>query len=402
MAVTAAQIASTRTTKPVALVCAAHFLNHFYLLLLPPLFPLLREIYGVGYTELGATITVLSLTTGLTQAPVGFLVDRYGARALLVGAVTLLSAAILLVGLLPWYGALLALMVTAGLANAVFHPANYAILNSTVEPAHMGRAFSVHTFAGYLGAAVAPGTILFLASALGPQTALLACGVAGGLVSLLIAFGSGSLRSADSATHRARAARPTPGAQVALLFTLPLILGLLFFAGLSMTVHGIADFGVATLNLNGLSLAAAGSAISAFLFAAPVGVLIGGVVADRVKRHALVGLTCFAVMGVAIAAIALSDPSLVALAALLAIAGLANGIVAPSRDMLIRELAPPGATGKVFGFVSTGYNLGGILAPPLFGYLLDLGRGDGVLWTVVALSVLTAATVIATGAQRRN
>ncbi|MFB3087663.1 MAG: MFS transporter, partial [Acidiferrobacterales bacterium] len=147
-----------RSAKVIGLVSTGHFFSHFYMLLLPPLFPMLRDVYGVGFTELGLVIAAFSLTTGLTQVPVGFLVDRYGARGILIGGLMLESLAIGLVGLFPFYGALLALMVLAGLANAVYHPADYAILTASVHRARMGRAFSIHTFAGYLGAAVAPVT----------------------------------------------------------------------------------------------------------------------------------------------------------------------------------------------------------------------------------------------------
>ena len=160
------------TRRVVALVSAAHFFSHFYMLLLPPLFPLMREDFGVGFAELGFAITVYSLTTGLTQAPVGFLVDRFGARGILIAGLMVESVAVILIGLFPGYSMLLLLMILSGLGNAVFHPADYAILNARVAPQRIGRAFSIHTFSGLLGAAIAPPLVVALAAAFDWRTAL--------------------------------------------------------------------------------------------------------------------------------------------------------------------------------------------------------------------------------------
>ena len=128
--------------KVIGLISTGHFLSHFYMLLLPPLFPVLREVYGVGFTELGLALTAFSLTTGFTQAPIGFLVDRYGARGILIAGVMLESLVIVLIAFFPFYAALVALLVLAGLANAVYHPADYAILNASVARERMGLKVS--------------------------------------------------------------------------------------------------------------------------------------------------------------------------------------------------------------------------------------------------------------------
>jgi len=187
-----------KNAKVIALISTGHFMSHFYMLLLPPLFPVLREVYGVGFTELGLALTAFSLTTGITQAPVGFLVDRYGARGILIAGVALESLAIVLIGFFPVYAALVALLVLAGIANAVYHPADYAILNASVAKERMGRAFSIHTFAGYLGAALAPVTMIALMNWTDWQTALVICGVCGAAVAGIMALNSEVLLDATS------------------------------------------------------------------------------------------------------------------------------------------------------------------------------------------------------------
>jgi MFS family permease len=390
--------------KVIGLISAGHFLSHFYMLLLPPLFPVLREVYGVGFTELGLALTAFSLTTGFTQAPIGFLVDRYGARGILIAGVMLESLVIVLIAFFPFYAALVALLVLAGLANAVYHPADYAILNASVGRERMGRAFSIHTFAGYLGAALAPVTMIALMSWTDWRTALVICGVLGGVVAIVMALNSEVLldatSSVDSGYEQRDASRPSG---LRLLFSTPILLGLLFFTGLSMAGHGITDFSVSALHLiYEAPLIEAGAVLSAFLFASPVGVLLGGWVADRTVHHDRFAASCFVVIAAMIFMVAAIEMSLETIAIVFAVAGLANGLVAPSRDMLIRAVTPPGEMGKVFGFVSVGYNIGGIIAPVMFGYILDHADPGLLFWLVGAISLSTVATVMVTGRQGRG
>ena len=391
------------TTRVVALVSAAHFFSHFYMLLLPPLFPLMREDFGVGYTELGLAITVYSVTTGLTQAPVGFLVDRFGARGILITGLMLESAAVVLVGLFPSYTALLLLMVLSGLGNAVFHPADYAILNARVPADRIGRAFSIHTFSGLLGAAIAPPLVVALAAASDWQTALVVCGSVGGALGLLLAANMGALREPAQPAAAGPDAESRAAGGLRVLFTAPLLLAVAFFVGLSMFGRGISTFGISALEMQHPGdLSQVALVLSVFLFASPAGVLLGGRIADRVHRHDLFVTGCLALVAACAFTVAALTPPLAVTALIFGIAGLASGCVAPSRDMMVRALTPPGQSGKVFGFVSTGYNIGGVVAPPMFGLVLDHAAPAHVFAAVGALALLTIATVLLTGQSSRR
>ena len=410
----AATIEATATTsrrssaRAVAVVSTAHFASHFYLLLLPPLFPLLREVYGVGYTELGFAISVFSIVTACTQVPVGFAVDRFGARRILIAGLFLEAAAFALVGLVPVYGAFLALMAVAGLANAVYHPADYSLLNASVDPRRMGRAFSFHTSAGMLGQAIGPVTMVYLMTLTDWRTALVLCAAGGAAVGLLVAVNAPALKdrvAPEASDHGFRADSALSGATgVRLLLSAPILLGLLFFFGISVAGHGIHSFGVSALHIiHDAPIAAATTVLSAYLFASPIGVLAGGWVADRVKRrHDAVAATCFVVTAMCIGAVAMFPLPLVAIGVLFAITGLFSGMVSPSRDMLIRSMSPPGEIAKVFGFVSTGFNLAGVAAPVMFGYLLDRSDPGIVFWVVAAVYLITIFTVMTTGRAHRK
>lgn len=401
------------SARAVAVVSTAHFTSHFYLLLLPPLFPLLRDAYGVGYTELGFAVSVFSIVTACTQAPVGFAVDRFGARRLLAAGLLLEGAAFVLIGLAPFYAALVALMAVAGLANSVYHPADYSLLNASVNPRRMGRAFSFHTSAGMLGNAVAPVTMVFLMAFMDWRAALTLCGGVGIAVGLLVACNGRVLREGpgreDDGAGRAAAGAAGSAAGgaaglsgIRLLMSAPILLGTLFFFGISVAGYGIHSFSVSALHiLHEAPIAAATTVLTAYLFASPVGVLAGGWAADRIRRrHDAFAAACIVLVAVCIGAVAAFRPPLAVIAGFFVVAGFFSGMVAPSRDMLIRSMSPPGEIAKVFGFVSTGFNLGGIVAPVTFGFLLDRSDPGIVFWAVALASLATVFTVLTTGRAR--
>src|SRR3954470_23306835 len=177
--------------QAIALVSAAHFANHFQGLVLPPLFPFLKEQLGVGFDELGLALTVANIVAVSAQLPVGFLVDRLGSRRMLIAALLGAGVAFIALGLAPSYLHLLFAMALVGLTNAVFHPADYALLSAKIPTSRLCRAFSIHTFCGFLGNAVAPVTMAALVAFGGLSFGLTAAGVLALVVALPLALARG-------------------------------------------------------------------------------------------------------------------------------------------------------------------------------------------------------------------
>lgn len=386
--------------KVISLIGVAHFFSHFYILLLPPLFPILKDAFGVSYVDLGLFVMAFSAATGVSQIVCGYLVDRIGAKGILIGGLALEGLAFLLIGLTGSYWAVLGLMAVAGIANGVYHPADYAILSASVSERRMGRAFSLHTFTGFFGGAVVPGTIIVLAGAFGWQTGVALCGAAGIAAALgLVVFGR-SLKHEPGADRRRKpgakgASGPTP---VSVLLSPPILMCLLFFTLLALAQGGINQFLIAALNaLYGTPVEQATVALTAYLFGTAGGILVGGQIADRTRSHNRVAATCFLLTSVAVLIVGMVAMPLWMLIALMVAQGLAQGVIMPSRDMLVRSVTPPGAMGKVFGFVSTGFSIGGIVSPLLFGFLLDHGQPSLVFYVVagfMAVSLVTVFTAI--------
>ena len=389
----------TETAKVIGLIGAAHCVSHFYILMLAPLFPVIRAEFGASYTELGLALAAFNIVSAVLQTPTGILVDRVSARGVLVGGLLLGAAALAGAALLPSFWGFVAMFALLGAANTAYHPADYALLSRHVPAARMGSAYSIHTFAGMVGSAAAPPVLLMLSNALGWRGAyLVSAGIGAAVAVLLIVFG-GVLSGGPAREARDKAAAAP--ADRRLLLSAPVLLNLATFILLALMGSGLQNFSVAALaGLWGTPLAVANTGLSVFLLASALGVLAGGYVAIRTARHdtaAIVGLVAFTACVLVVGLVDLNDALLIAA---LAVAGLCNGGIMPSRDMLVRAVTPPGAFGTVFGFVTNGFAIGGIVTPLIFGWLLDHGSPRGVFIAAAAFGLL-AIVVVMLGARQR-
>src|SRR5467141_4527559 len=260
------QAKADASLRTLGAVSTAHWVSHFHLFVLPMLFPFLKEQLGVGYIELGFALTVFAVVSGLTQAPIGYLADHIGARKVLLIGLTLGGSALIMLGLHLSYPWLIASAVLLGLANSVYHPAAYAILSAHMDEARMGRAFSIHTFAGFLGGAVAPAIVAALVTMTGGHGALIVSGAVGPLVALLLLIvGIPDASAADRKVDGVRAPQQN-------IVTPAIIVLTIFFMLLSLSNAGIGNFGVVALMSGyGASFSSANIALTAFLGASAIG-----------------------------------------------------------------------------------------------------------------------------------
>jgi len=386
--------AAGQRNRVVGLICAGHTYSHFTVLALPPLFLMMKDDLGVGFAALGGLVTAYAIATAVAQTPVGMVVDRFGGRRALVLGLLVQGVALGLIGLTDSYWQVMALMTLAGLGNSVYHPADFAIMGARIDERHMGRAVGIHAFSGYLGFAIAPPTMLALASVAGWRGAMAVVGVVGVVIMALLMWQGGLL---DDRGRGARGPerRHTLRQSFAVMGSGQMLALFFFYLLTTVSTAGVmALSAVAVIALYDADLVQANIGLTGFLVAASGGVLAGGMVADRSAHHNRVAAATLFVMAGSLLVIAFGVLDLWLVIGALTVAGFCYGLSTPSRDLLVRAVTPPGAIGTAFGFTSTGLSLGNGIGPVLCGWVMDHGRPDMVFVVIAAFTLVAVLTVV--------
>lgn len=375
-----------RDAGVIALVSAAHFVSHYYMLLLPPLFLAVQEEFEVSFTTLGLALAAFNVVTVVLQVPVGMLADAWSARGVFLLGLLIGAAAVAAAALSPSFLGLVGAFAVLGLANTGYHPAAYRILAQRISPRRLGYAFSVHTFAGFLGAACAPVSLIVLEQHFGWRSALMCAsglGVAGALILL-----AGWRRLEDRGPSETGGAGTAGGR----IWSAEVVRNFFVFACLAAANGGMQGYSVVALaDAWGVPLAAGATAISCYLLLLTIGVLVGGWVAERFHRHDLVMVAGLGISGLAVAMVGLLRFDSALLLPVFAVGGFTNGLVLPSRDLIVKAATPAGAFGRVFAVVTTGFSVGNMIAPFVFGPLMDHSAPRGVF---LAVAVFTLGAIV--------
>ena len=390
-----------RERAVIGLISSVHLVSHFYHLVLPPLFIFIRPELGVSYTELGIAMTLYFIATAIVQVPIGLMVDRIGARAVLIGGLMLMGFSLVLAGMVPNYTVLLVSFFIAGMGNAVFHPADFSILSNNVRESHQGRAFAFHTFGGSIGYAAAPVVMVPLGSIFGWEFSLTLAGLLGVLMGFLI-FICGSVfqnRVAQEDGKTGVSKNLPEKADWRIMLTRPMILFFCFYVLTSAAGTGLTAFSIPALPIvyNNISPEIAGAILTCFLVAAIFGSLPGGWLADWVRMEYIVVVVCFAVMSLCVLLMGSGYLTLWLVFLMASIAGLMRGLYNASRDILVRRASPSRSVGTAFGFVTLGYTLGQGGTPVLYGWLMDQGLGSGVFLVAAGFAFLAMLIVLIPG-----
>jgi MFS transporter, FSR family, fosmidomycin resistance protein len=387
---TAAAATFGREVRAISLIGFGHFLSHFYMFGLVPLFAAIRDDLGVSILELGAILTAYNVATGVLQTPMGILVDRLGARRVLIGGLFVTAAAFGLAGFTESYWALLVLFFIAGAGNSVFHPADYVILTASVDSSRQGRAYSLHSFGGSLGTAAGPAVMALLLIYTDWRTALMIAGAVGVILSLVFVFSGDILREDAARKQKTKSEAPLRS-----MINRGVMLLFMFYVLTSAANIGLTAFAPIYLPaLYDVSVQTASFILSVLLFSNAIGTLFGGWLADKTQRHDLVLVVAFSIYAVVLAIVGTALLPVALVVGCFTIGGFVRGIVNPSRDMMVREIAPAGALGTVFAFVSTGFNVGQGLAPLAYGALLDGGLANEVLYLSAGFMVLSVLLLV--------
>ncbi len=382
-------------SRLIAAVCAAHMMSHYYMLLLAPLFAFVRADFNVTYTELALALTTFNVVSGLLQTPIGFLVDRIGARVVLIAGLAISSIAYAIAGMVHSYWVFIAMYGLGGLGNTVFHPSDYSLLSHHSPQERLGQIFAFHSFSGIVGSAIAPATLLYMQSLFGWRGAYMSASAIGFIVLTALIAQPEPKRAVTRAAKTPEKARADASTTWRVLITPPILLNLGYFVLTSIMGGGLNTYLVVALGaLHATPVNVANMALTSLLAMNAVGVLAGGVLAGRTSHHAVVAASGLAVGGVVTALVGLFDFRAATLIALMGLSGFCVGATYPSRDMLVRAVTPRGAYGLVFGFVSVGFNIGASIAPIVYGTFMDNGQPRAVFLLSAAVSIACISTVI--------
>jgi len=378
--------------KLIGLVGLAHAVSHFSQLLLAPLFPWLKDAFNVSYTELGAVLTAFFVVSCVVQAASGFIVDKLGPRPVLFVGLGLLGLAAFGYALAQNYWMLLGAAVVAGVGNGVFHPVDYTLFNRKVAPTRLGHAYSVHGITGSLGWALAPAMMVPLAMAFGWRVAL-AAGGGVAVVVLLVLWLNRSVLSLDvkAVQHATGTAGPAAGGEFAFL-KIPAVwmcFGFFFFYAMALSV--VQTFAPSAAGrLHDVPVALIAMCLTIYMVASAAGMVVGGFLAsDPTRCERIVGGGFGVAAGLALV-LALADFAPVLVPVMFGAMGFASGIAGPSRDLLVKRSTPANATGRVYGVVYAGLDIGQAVAPLIFGRLMDHGQYVSV---IVGLAVVQGVLI---------
>ena len=380
----------------VGAVSVAHFMSHVYLLAFPPLFPILGSYFDITTGQLGLLVTAIYLPQFFLQMPLGVVVDRIGAKRVLVGGLFVTSGSIALAGLAPTYWALLGIALLSGVGQSVFHPADYALLNASTDASNEGKAFSAHTFGGFAGFAAAPLVIGGIGIAIDWRVALITTGLAGILFTVFFMI----LVPAVYTRDLAQVTIETPPIGQVLRDTFAHVrqwdlLAVFGFYFLSMVaIVGLQSFTtVLGVDTFGFGESMANNLLTAHMTATAIGVLLGGPLADRLPFRAVI-LGTFILCAITVwFAVFLASPGIVVAFIVLILAGLFLGAALPSRDRLANATGDQDSTGTRFGFFFTGVSLGVTLSPAFLGLVIDYVSIE-LAFALIGVSLIGGALVV--------
>ena len=378
-----------RDAAVMGLVGLAHCVSHFSQLLLPPLFLWLKQDFNASYTELGVLLTIFFVVSCAVQALSGFVVDRFGPRPVLFAGIGLLALAAFGYALSTSYFMLASFSVVAGIGNGVFHPVDYTLLNRKVHPKRLGHAFSVHGITGSLGWALAPAMMVSITLASNWRVALASAGALTLVVMgvLWLSRAQLTVEMTSAATKPAAGTTHAPGREGSFDFlAIPAVwVCFAFFFLYAIVISGIQAFAPeAARQLHAVPAAWAAMCLTLYMVASACGMVLGGFLAtDPTRSEKIVGIG-FGIAAVFALTIGYAPLAPMAVPVMFACMGVASGIAGPSRDLIVKRAAPPNATGRVYGVVYSGLDIGQAAAPLVFGPLLDLHRPADI-WLGIAL-----------------
>lgn len=365
------------------------------------MFPWLKDAFALSYAELGLLMSIFFVVSCMVQASSGFLVDRIGARPVLFAGVGLLAFAALIYSQSNGYLMLMVGAVIAGCGNGIFHPVDYTLINHKVSPANLPYAYSMHGVTGYLGWAAAPAFMVGIAQLWDWRIAFLSAAALEAFILLILWLNRSQLIDNVKERHAntqasAQASNPGGNPESAFAFLrLPAVwLCWIFFFFSMASTSSLQSFSPSALfKIYALPVNVGNYFLTLLALGSAVGVLLGGYLAAKLQAPEKIVSACLSLTIAMCLLLATGLISIDLIPVIFCVLGFGYGVVAPSRDLLVKQATPKGVAGRVYGIVYSGIDLGAAVGPFIFGFFMDAGLPKALFLGIVLFQLMIIPTV---------
>ncbi|WP_447771445.1 MFS transporter [Pseudomonas kilonensis] len=372
-------VAATAQSSPLVMriigaVALAHLINDLIQAVLPSIYPMLKDSYGLTFTQVGLITLTFQLTASLLQPWVGYHTDRHPKPWLLPAGTVCTLIGIVMMSMVGSFALILLAAALIGIGSSTFHPEASRVAR-LASGGRYGLAQSTFQVGGNAGSAFGP----LLAAAI-----IIPYGQGNvawfGLFALFALFvlyrisrwyanhlNLFKLKQGQAATH---------GLSKGRVLSALVVLGLLVFSKYFYMASFTSYFTFYLIERFDLSVASSQLHLFLFLGAVAAGTFFGGPIGDRIGRKAVIW---FSILGVAPFTLILPHVDLLWTSILSVVIGFILASAFSAIVVYAQELVP-GNVGMIAGvFFGLMFGFGGIGAA-LLGHLADIRGIEYVYW----------------------
>jgi MFS family permease len=365
------------------------------------MFPWLKNEFALNYAELGLLMSIFFVVSCVVQASSGFLVDRIGARPILFAGVGLLALAALTYSQSNGYWMLVMGAVIAGCGNGIFHPVDYTLINHKISPPNLPYAYSMHGVTGYLGWAAAPAFMVGIAQISDWRIAFLSAALLEAMILLILWMNKNQLidnvkerhESIQESNSSGKTGASPEGAFAFLKLKAVWLCWIFFFFSMAST-SSLQSFSPSALfKIYDLPVNVGNYYLTLLALGSAAGVLVGGYLAAKLYTPERIVSSFLSITIVICLLLATGLISLQIIPIVFCTLGFGYGVVAPSRDLLVKMATPKGVAGRVYGIVYSGIDLGAAVGPFVFGFFMDAGLPKALFIGIALFQLMIIPTV---------
>ena len=262
---------------PLPLFALAHGAHDMALSLLVPLLPLIRSDFGLNYLKAGLLVSSYSITSGISQLPMGWLADRIGPRRMIAAGLAGVGLTAISISFTTTFTQMLPILIIMGVIAGAYHPSAVSQLPLYFPEEKRGRALGFHLLGGAIGFMLGPFLGGVIAGISGWRTVYLVLSTPALLTALLLL----KTMKHEWEISEERAAEDVGGSMWTALRSIALILTISVFA--QLLVGSVINYiPIYFVDMHGVNAAFAAMLLALVRLGGTVSGPIGGFMSDRI------------------------------------------------------------------------------------------------------------------------